>query len=337
LPAATLRRRELIGFALASTAVAAATRPAHAQGASAAGYPSKPIQLVVPFPAGGATDGAARLIADKLRVQLGQPVLVDNKPGASGILGTDFVAKAPADGHTLVFSLSTSLLINQFLYKKLPYQPKDLVLVSHVVNAPIALLVHPSVPASNAAEMAAYLRANKGKLSYGSWGVGSAGHLSLAEMSQKFGADMTHVAYKGEAPMLQDLVGGQIQMAFASMLQAKTFADAGKLRIIGVTGEKRSGALPASPTLVEQGWTDDIFRITGWAGVAAPAATPRPIVDKVADEIRKACEQPEVRARILALLGSEPTAAGPEQFAALYARELPVWQRAVKDTGASLD
>lgn len=333
--AATLRRRELIGFALASTAVAAAgTRTAHAQ----APFPSKPITMVVPFPAGGATDGTARLIADKLRVQLGQPVLVDNKPGASGILGTDFVAKAPADGHTILFSLSTSMLINQFLYKKLPYNPqKDLALVSHVVNAPIALLVHPGVPASSAAELAKYITANKGKLSYGSWGVGSAGHLSLAEMSQKFGADMTHVAYKGEAPMLQDLVGGQIQMAFASMLQAKTFADSGKLRIVGVTGEKRSGALPASPTLLEQGWKDDIFRITGWAGVAAPSATPKAVVDRLAEEIRKACEQPEVRARVLSLLGSEPTAYGPEQFAALYARELPVWQRVVKDTGASLD
>ncbi|SFN39440.1 tripartite tricarboxylate transporter substrate binding protein [Variovorax sp. OV329] len=338
MQAATVRRRDFLGLALASTAVAAATRDAHAQGANAAGFPSKPITMVVPFPAGGATDGAARLIADKLRVQLGQPVLVDNKPGASGILGTDFVARAPADGHTVVFSLSTSLLINQFLYKKLPYNPqKDLALVSHVVNAPIALLVHPSLPASNAVELAKYISANKGKISYGSWGVGSAGHLSLAEMSQKFGADMTHVAYKGEAPMLQDLVGGQIQMAFASTLQAKTFAEAGKLKIVGVTGEKRSGALPNSPTLLEQGWKDDIFRITGWAAVAAPAATPKPVIDKLAEEIRKACELPEVRTRMLALLGSEPTAYGPEQFAALYARELPVWQRVVKDTGASLD
>ncbi|MFC5606981.1 Bug family tripartite tricarboxylate transporter substrate binding protein [Variovorax soli] len=336
--ASTIRRRDLIGLAIATPAIGLlGARPAHAQG-GAAGFPSKPIQLVVPFPAGGATDGAARLIADRLRQQLGQPVLVDNKPGASGILGTDFVAKAPADGHTLVFSLSTSLLINQFLYKKLPYQPqKDLALVSHVVNAPIALLVHPSLPAANAEELAKYIRANKGKLSYGSWGVGSAGHLSLAEMSKKFDADMTHVAYKGEAPMLQDLVGGQIQMAFASTLQAKTFAEAGKLRIVGVTGEKRSGALPASPTLAEQGWKDDIFRITGWAAMAAPAGTPKAVVDKLADEVRKACEQPEVRARMLALLGSEPTAYGPEQFAALYARELPVWQRVVKDTGATLD
>jgi tripartite-type tricarboxylate transporter receptor subunit TctC len=237
-----------------------------------------------------------------------------------------------------VLSLSTSLLINQFLYTKLPYNPqRDLAMVTHVVNAPIALLAHPSVPAANAAELARYLAANKGKLSYGSWGVGSAGHLSLAEMSQRFGADMTHVAYKGEAPMLQDLVGGQIQLAFASMLQAKTFADAGKLKIIGVTGEKRSGALPAVPTLVEQGWKDDVFRITGWVGVAAPAGTPRPIVDRIAQELRAVCEMPEVRARILALMGNEPTAYGPEQFAALYARDLPVWQRVVKETGATLD
>ncbi len=328
----------MMGFALASTTLAIGAPAARAQTPAAAGYPSKPIQLIVPFPAGGATDGVARLVAEKLRQRLGQTVVVDNKAGASGILGTDFVAKAPADGHTLVLSLSTSLLINQFLYKKLPYAPqKDLALVSLLANVPIVLLAHPSVPASNAAELARYISANKGKLSYGSWGVGSAGHLSLAAMSQGFNADMTHVAYKGEAPMLQDLIGGQIQLAFASALQAKSFAESGKVKAIGVTGEGRMPALPNVPTLAEQGWKDDIFRITGWVAVAAPAATPKPIVDRLAAELRAISEMPDVRSRFVAIMGVEPVALGPEQFAAAYAKDLPVWQRAVKETGASLD
>ena len=335
MPAAPFRR--LLTLALATAALAFGTH-ASAQQAPASTYPSKPIQLIVPFPAGGATDGVARLVAEKLRTRVGQPVLVDNKAGASGILGTDFVAKAPADGHTLVLSLSTSLLTNQFLYKKLPYSPqRDLTLVSLLANVPVVLLVHPSVPASNAAELARYLAANKGKLSYGSWGVGSAGHLSLAEMSQKFGADMTHIAYKGEAPMLQDLIGGQIQLAFASALQAKSFAESGKVKVIGVTGEARMPALPAVPTLVEQGWKDDIFRITGWVAVAAPAATPKPIVEKLAAELRAISEMPDVRSRFVAIMGIEPVAWGPEQFTAAYAKELPVWQRVVKETGATLD
>jgi tripartite-type tricarboxylate transporter receptor subunit TctC len=334
-----LSRRQMMGFALASTTLAIGAPAVRAQTpAATAGYPNKPIQLIVPFPAGGATDGVARLVAEKLRARLGQPVLVDNKAGASGILGTDFVAKAPADGHTLVLSLSTSLLINQFLYKKLPYAPqKDLALVSLLANVPIVLLAHPSVPANNAAELAKYISANKGKLSYGSWGVGSAGHLSLAAMSQTFNADMTHVAYKGEAPMLQDLIGGQIQLAFASALQAKSFAESGKVKAIGVTGETRMQALPNVPTLLEQGWKDDIFRITGWVAVAAPAATPKPIVDRLAAELRAISEMADVRSRFVAIMGIEPVALGPEQFAAAYAKDLPVWQRAVKETGASLD
>lgn len=322
-------RRACLGM-LAALSLAPA---AHAQT-----YPTKPIQLIVPYPAGGATDNAARILAEKLAAQLGQPVIVDNKAGASGVLGTDAVAKAAPDGHTLVLSLSTSLLINQFLFKKLPYNPqRDLVMVSQVVTAPIVLLAHPSVPAGNAAELVKYLGANKGTVSYGSWGIGSVGHLTLAEMSQTFGADMSHVPYKGEAPMLQDLIGGQIKLAFASALQAKSFVDAGKLKAIGVTGEQRLSVLPKVPTLLEQGWKDDIFRITGWIGLAAPAATPKPVVNRLAEEVRKACELPDVRARLLALIGNDPVARGPQEFAAVYRNDHAVWERVVKQTGATLD
>jgi tripartite-type tricarboxylate transporter receptor subunit TctC len=323
-------RRECLGLLAAlSLAPAVQAQPA---------WPTKPVQIIVPWPAGGATDSFARILAEKLAPRLGQPVIVDNKAGASGVLGTDAVAKAAPDGHTLVVSPSTSLLINQFLFKKLPYNPqRDLVMVSQIAKAPVLLLVHPGVPASNAPELVKYLAANKGKVSYGSWGNGSVGHLTLAEMSQAFGAQMNHVPYKGEAPMLQDLIGGQVQLAFASAQAAKAFVDSGRLKVIGVTGEQRLGMLPKVPTLLEQGWKDDIFRITGWIGLAAPAATPKPIVNRLAEELRKVCELPDVRARILALIGNEPTASGPEAFAATYRNDYPVWERVVKHTGASLD
>jgi len=300
-------------------------------------YPTKPIQFIVPFPAGGATDTVARLLAEKMGKGLGQTIIVDNKGGAAGILGTDMVAKAPADGHVVTVSLSTALLINQFLFKKLPYNPqRDLTLVSQIAVAPIVLLVHPSVPANNASELLKYIAANKGTLSYGSWGIGSAGHLSGAHLSQMQNADMSHVPYKGEAPMMQDLIGGQIKLSFASALQAKPFVDAGKLKAIGVTGEKRMSVLPNVPTLLEQGLKDDVFRITGWVAMAAPAATPKAVVQRLADEVRAACALPDVRERIIAM-GFDPVARGPEEFAAVYKKDLPVWERLVKQTGATLD
>ncbi len=323
-------RRTYLGI-LAASALCLSPA-AHAQT-----YPTKLIRIIVPFPAGGATDTVARLLAEKMGPRLGQTIIVENKGGAAGILGTDMVVKAPADGHTLTVSLSTNLLTNQFLFKSLPYNPqRDLALVSQIAVAPIVLLVHPSVPASTGPELLKYIAANKGKVSYGSWGVGSAGHLSSAHLSKSQNAEMSHVAYKGEAPMITDLIGGQIQMAFASAQQAKSFVDAGKLKAIGVTGEQRMSVLPNVPTLVEQGLKDDVFRVTGWVAMAAPAATPQAVVQRLADEVRAACELPDVRARITAL-GFTPVARGPEEFAAAYKKDLPVWERLVKQSGATLD
>jgi len=306
-------------------------------GARAQTFPSKPIQFIVPYPAGGATDNVARMLAEKMGKKLGQTIIVDNKAGASGILGTDIVAKAPPDGHTVTVTLSTALLINQFLFKKLPYNAqKDIALVSQIAVAPIVLLVHPSVPANNVTELKKYMATNKGKLSYGSWGIGSTAHLTTAHLSQIENADMSHVPYKGEAPMLQDLIGGQIKLSFASALAAKPFVDAGKLKAIGVTGDKRMGVLPSVPTLAEQGLKDDVFRFTGWIAMAAPGATPKAVVQRLADEVKAACALPDVRERIVAM-GFDPVARGPEEFAAVYKTELPVWERLVKQTGATLD
>ncbi len=300
-------------------------------------WPARPIKIIVPFNAGGATDAVARMLADKLTPRLGQPVIIDNKGGAGGIIGTDAVAKAAPDGLTFAVSLSTSLLINQFLYTKLPYNPqKDLALVSQLAIAPVTLVVHPSVPASNAAELRKYIQANKSKLSYGSYGIGSYAHLAGAYMSQALDADMAHVSYKGEAPMVQDLLGGQIQIAFASALQVKPHIEAGKLKAIGVSGERRMGTLPNVPSLAEQGLNDEAYRVAGWLAFGAPAGTPPAILERIADEVRKTTQLPDVAQRIAAM-GFDVQNSSPALFSAAIAKERPVWERLIKASGAKLD
>ncbi|CAN7649035.1 MULTISPECIES: Bug family tripartite tricarboxylate transporter substrate binding protein [unclassified Variovorax] len=327
----SLNRRAWL-CAAASALALGAGGVAHAQA-----YPNKPIKMVVPFAAGGGTDVLARVIGEKLAAGLGQPVVIDNKPGAAGIIGTDAVAKAAPDGYTIVMSLSNALLTNQFLYEKLPYHPeRDLTLVYQVAMGPLVLVVHPGVPVKTAPELLKYVAANKGKLAYGSYGLGAYPHLAGAHMSLTQDADMNHVAYKGEAPMVQDLIGGQIQMAYASALQAKPHIEAGKLKAIGVTGERRMSTLPNVPTLAEQGLKDEAYRLTGWLAVAAPAGTPKPIVQRLADEIRKATQQPDVQQKVAAM-GFELKDSSPEAFAAAYKAERPVWERLIKQSGAKLE
>ena len=300
-------------------------------------WPSKPITMVVPYPAGGGTDAVARLIAEKIGAKLGQTIVVDNKAGASGLLGTSTVAKAAPDGYTILVALSTQFVINPFLFKKLPYDPdKDIALVSQIVVAPIVLLAHPSLPANDLPSLVKYIGANKGKLSYGSYGIGSASHLSGAHLSQIADGDMTHVPYKGEAPMLQDMIGGQVPMGFGSVTQAKAMIDGGKLKALGVTGDKRMTVLPKLPTFAEQGLKDDVFRTVGWIAMAAPGATPKPVIQRLADEVKAACALPEVRERMTGF-GFEAVGRGPDEFNAIAKADAQVWSRLVKQTGATLD
>ena len=300
-------------------------------------WPSKPIRVVVPFNAGGATDIMARTIGEVLAKRLGQPVVVDNKAGAAGILGTDAVAKAAPDGHTLLLSLSTSMLINQFLYTKLPYNPqKDIALISQIAAAPVTLVVHPSVPASNMKELLAYVKAHKGKLSYGSWGVGSYAHLAGAYMSKTMDADMNHAAYKGEAPMIQELIGGQLQLCFSSALNTKPFIESGRLKAIGVTGKERMEILPKLPTIFEQGVTDDAYSIYGWVAMGAPAGTPREVVDQLYGHLREIIKDPKVLERITGA-GFIPMMNSPQAFRDNYQRDMPVWKALVEHAGAKLD
>ena len=300
-------------------------------------WPQRTVRLVVPFPAGGATDITARVLGEQLSKRLGQPFVVDNRGGAGGITGTDAVAKAAPDGHTLLVSLSTSMLINQYLYTKMPYNPMtDLALISQLATAPVVLAVHPSVPAKTGPELLAWVKANKGKLSYGSWGVGSYAHLGGAAMSLAQDADMSHVAYRGEALMLQDLIGGQIQMAFTSALSAKPHADAGKLRLVGANGDTRMGVLPNLPTLAEQGLKDDAYRIVGFVGLGGPAKLPPALIERISTEVQAVMALPEVRERIVSM-GFTPVGGTPAQFAAVYKRDAPIWEKLVRQSGAKAD
>jgi tripartite-type tricarboxylate transporter receptor subunit TctC len=320
---AALGSTGLLGTALAQTGKAA--------------WPTKPIRLVVPFNAGGATDIIARTVGEALSKRIGQPVVVDNKGGAAGILGTDAVAKAPTDGHTLLLTLSTSMLINQFLYTKLPYNPqKDLALITQVAAAPVTLVVHPSVPANNMKELLAYVKAQKGKLSYGSWGTGSYAHLAGAYMSKTTDSDMVHVAYKGEAPMIQELIGGQLQLCFSSALNTKPFIDSGRVKAIGVTGKQRMDILPKVPTIFEQGVQDDAYSIFGWVAMGAPAGIPKEIVDQLSAHLREVAKDPKVVERIAAA-GFLPMMNSPQEFQQNYQRDMPIWKALVEAAGARLD
>ena len=312
----------------AGSALAQAGKPA---------WPAKPIRVVVPFNAGGATDIIARTIGEVLAKRLGQPVVIDNRGGAAGILGTEAVAKAAPDGHTLLLSLSTSMLINQFLYTKLPYNPqKDIALISQIAAAPVTLVVHPSVPANNMKELLAYVKAHKGKLSYGSWGVGSYAHLAGAYMSKTMDADMNHAAYKGEAPMIQELIGGQLQLCFSSALNTKPFIDSGRLKAIGVTGKERMDILPKLPTIYEQGVHDDAYSIFGWVAMGAPAGTPKEVVDQLYGHLRDIIKDPKVLERI-AGAGFIPMMNSPQAFRDNYQRDMPIWKALVEQAGAKLD
>ncbi|WP_440106242.1 Bug family tripartite tricarboxylate transporter substrate binding protein [Acidovorax sp. BL-A-41-H1] len=327
-----MNRRTWLGAAALAAAACTGTT-ALAQAA----YPNKPIKVIVPFAAGGATDVLARVLAEKMAVGLGQPMVIDNKPGAAGIIGTDAVAKAAPDGYTLLLGLSNSMLTNQFLYTKLPYSPeRDIAPVYQIAIAPLVLVAHPSVPVSNGPELLKHIAANKGKVAYGSYGTGAYPHLAGAYMSQSQNADMSHVAYRGEAPMVQDMLGGQIQIGFASALQVKAHIDAGKLKALGVSGERRMGTLPNVPTLAEQGLNDEAYRVAGWLAFGAPAGTPPAILERIAAEVRKATELPDVAQRIAAM-GFDVQKSSPAQFAAAMVKERPVWERLIKASGATLD
>lgn len=333
MPSSFLTRRRFQALGLGALAL-----PVLSQAQTAASWPSRPVTVIVPFSPGGGTDVLARVIGLKLATALKQPFLVDNRVGASGMIGTTAVAKAPPDGYTFTVGLSTSLLINQFLYAKMPYDTqKDLAMVYRLAAGTQILAVRPGLPVKNGTELMAYIKANKGKLAYGSYGAGSTPHLFGAYLSHITGGEMNHVPYKGEAPMNQDFLGGQLDMGWVSAAAARQHIEAGKLKAIGVNSPRPMKVLPNVPTLYAAGMTDPVFQMEGWLAVAMPAKVPKDIQDKLAAEIRKAMQDPEVQRKIEDMGFGPVLDSSPEAFTAEYRQQLPKWAELVRISGAKLD
>jgi tripartite-type tricarboxylate transporter receptor subunit TctC len=320
----TLLALSLIGLSLAQTAAAQSA------------FPSKPIRIVVGFPAGGPLDQHARLLTDKLQSILGQPITVDYKSGAGGIVGAQDVMKSPADGYTLMLANTGVLVINPALYSKLPYGTlKDFTPIARTAMQPLALLVNPQVPAHTLQDFVKYAKANPGKINYGSAGNGGSSHLVPEMFKSATGIFMVHIPYRGSAPAFTDLIAGQVQFMAESIPQAAQYHKQGKVRALAVTSRERNSAMPDVPTVIETKLAKD-FDVVGFYGFMAPAGTPKPIVDKLSDAFKQVLALPEVRNRMITQ-GADPAFLGADDFAKFLAAELPKWATAVQASGAKLD
>ena len=297
-------------------------------------WPQRPIKVLVGYPPGGFTDVTARLICDKLGQRLGQPVIVDNKPGANGIVAVDQLAKAAPDGQTFAVVIAAHAA-NTTLYKKLPYDPKkDLAAVSLIGLSPLVAAVNNDAPYKTAKDLVAFAKANPGKISYGSSGNGSAVHLSTELLKILTGTRMVHIPYRGSAAAFTDLLGGQIHLFMDAAQGLIAPGKAGKVRLIGVASEKRLPALPDVPTFVEQGIKG--FVASTWAGVLAPAGTPAPIVKRVSDEIAAIVKMDDVRAKLDGM-GTIPAGSTPAEFQTFIDAETAKWGKVIREANVSLD
>ena len=303
--------------------------------AAAQAYPTKAVKLVVPFPPGGSLDFAGRLIAQKLTEMWGQSVVVENKPGAGGNIGADFVAKSPPDGYTILLGALSTHAVNPSLYKSMPYDAvKDFAPITLIAVTPNVLVVNASSPVNNVKEFVAYTKANPGKLAFGSGSNGSAGHLAGELYKVETGTDAVHIPFKGGAPATQALLAGDTQFMFDNLANAMAQVKAGKLKALAVTTAQRSPLVPELPTMAEAGLAG--FDISTWYGLFAPAATPPAIVAKWNADVTKILNSPDVRAKLVAD-GAEPSPDTPEQFAQMISRELAKYARIIKASGAKVD
>ncbi|HMO45654.1 MAG TPA: tripartite tricarboxylate transporter substrate binding protein [Rubrivivax sp.] len=319
--------------AFVTSALLAATATAGAQS-----YPSKPITVVVPAPPGGIVDTLTRTMVEEMAKQMGQPLIVDNKPGASGVLAAQTVARAAPDGYTVLVTYSTPILNAPYMFKKLPYDVKrDFSYVSQLYTGQLVLAVNSqAVPAKNMREFVAWAEGNKGKVVYGSYGIGSSAHLIGAYLSQSKGLDMVHVPYKGEPPMLQDLIGGQIAWAVGSASSLQPHLDSGKLRALAVLGDKPIKELPKVPTMAQAGFPDVEYRTVGWIGMLAPAGLPAPIQARLEQESLAALQSTAMKAR-LQVAGMEPIGATGAQFRRDLEASLPVTEQLINVSGAKAE
>ena len=302
--------------------------------ASAQNYPERVVRVINTFPAGGSGDAVIRVVFEKVSAALGQPFISETRTGAAGAIGTDHVAKSAPDGYTLVLGTASTFGTNSATVPKLPYDPvRDFTPVVMIANTPYLLLVHPSVPASNLKELVAHAKANPNKLNFGSFGNGSSNHLAYELLKQQTGMEMVHVPYKGGAPLIAALLGGEIQSSLDVYATAQSHVKSGKFKLLGVASAKRFSLLPQTPTLAEQG-----YRVEGgtFFAVLGPAKMPRPIVDTLNREVNKALQLPDVRERLTAL-GTEIVGGTPEQLASAVQAEVDKWSKLVKDRNLKFD
>ena len=293
-------------------------------------YPAKPLRLVVPWPAGGVTDVVARIVGEKLAGVLGKPIVIDNKSGASGFIGTEFVAKAAPDGYTLLLVTSSTHAISPNLFRKVPYDSvKDFEHIGQVTVAPTILVVPPALPVKSVAEFVALAKSKPGELNYATYGTGSSAHLAAELFMQVTGITATHIPYKGAAPAVADLMGGHVSMFFDSIPSSLPHVRTGKLKALAVTGLKRTPAAPEIPTVAE---TYPGFDFSVWQGFDAPAGTPKAIVDRLNADLVKVMAMPDLREKLLNL-GADPVSGTPQQFAEHIARERDKWAAVVKRAG----
>ena len=319
---------------LAAAITLAAAPSSHAQ-TPGGDWPSKPIRWVVPFPPGGAMDAIARTLGEKAAKTLGQPLVIENKPGAGGNIGADFVAKAPADGYTMMIT-SIGMATNKPLYGKLSYDPvKDFAPVSLLAVVPNVLVTNSTQPnVKTVADVMAAAKKEPGRLTYASAGNGTSIHLAGEVFTSLAKVDMLHVPYKGSGPAVADLLGGQVDYMFDSITSARPHIESGKLRALGVTTAKRSSTLPNVPTLAEAGLPG--YEVSPWFAVFMPAGTPKPVIDKLNAALLEAMKQPDVRARF-ATIGAEAIGSTPDELAAHLARESARWSKLIAERGIKLD
>ena len=301
-------------------------------GASADDYPTRPVTLIIPFPPGGSTTIVIRSVSDKLGEALGQQIVIDNRAGAGGTVGTRALAKSEPDGYTIGLGYTGTLAIGPHLHDNVGYDPrKDFAAIGRIAIAPNTLVVHPSFPAKNVQELIAYAKANPGKVSFGSAGIGTVSHVCGEYFATATGIKLVHVPYKGTGPALQDLIGGHIPVAFAPIPATYSNAKSGTMRMLAVTSLTRSSLAPEVPTIAEQGVPG--FEAVLRYALVAPAGTPRPIIDKLNSALNKALAGDEVKKR-LALEGAEPVPGTPEEYAADLDKEERLWAKVVQESGA---
>ena len=297
-------------------------------------YPSRPVRVIVPFAPGGGSDVLARFLGPRLAERLGQPVVVDNRPAASGVVGADLVAKATPDGYTLLLVFSTHAQSAQ-LFAKLPFDPiKDFAPITLVITSPPGMMLHPAVPAKTVKEFIAHAKANPGKLNFGSSGPGSSPHLYAELFMSMAGVQMTHIPYKGVAPVITAQLGNEVQFSFANMFSTEGHWRAGRLRLVAHAGAKRLASMPDLPTISESGVPG--YEASSWWGYMAPGKTPRSIVDRLNQEIRAVANLPDVR-KTLTSQGNEVIAGTPQDFARLIVEEADKWGAIGRKLGVKLD